>query len=403
MSAATQTSTRRRLAVLFCVPLAFSLLFFIANQAAQHTDLSLQQLESLSSNINALFQLCISGQTGERGFLLTGDETYLVPLREAQAFLPGQIEMCRTYAKDRPNLAPDVNRIIGDAHVLFDQSNKTLDLIQKGSFVEALGKIKAGDGEKTMNDLRANVADFQVQFGRIRGKYLDHQQSINQVAFIFFLIGTAVMIVVLAWLYRALITFVQEREYAQAQLQALNTELEQRIDERTRELQDSNEELQQFAYVASHDLQEPLRTITSFTQLLANRYQGKLDDDADEFIGYIVTSSRRMTELINGLLALVRLRKSGQTTTSVPFEGLLEEAEAGLQAAIRESGARIESSPLPSLAVDKVQLTQVLQNLISNAIKYRGDQPPLIQIGARREYNQWIFSVADNGQGFEKQ
>ena len=197
--------------------------------------------------------------------------------------------------------------------------------------------------------------------------------------------------------------FIQEREDAQAQLQALNTELEQRIDERTRELQDSNEELQQFAYVASHDLQEPLRTITSFTQLLANRYQAKLDEDADEFIGYIVTSSRRMTELINGLLALVRLRKAGQGSSSVPFQSLLEEAEAGLQAAIRESGARIESSPLPSLVVDKVQLTQVLQNLISNAIKYKRDEPPLIQIGARRENNQWIFSVADNGQGFEKQ
>jgi light-regulated signal transduction histidine kinase (bacteriophytochrome) len=110
-----------------------------------------------------------------------------------------------------------------------------------------------------------------------------------------------------------------------------------------------------------------------------------------------------MTELINGLLALVRLRKAGHTSSPVPFQSLLEEAEVGLQAAIRESGARIESSPLPSLAVDKVQLTQVLQNLISNAIKYRRDEPPLIQIGARRDSNQWIFSVADNGQGFEKQ
>jgi signal transduction histidine kinase len=403
MGAAVQTSTRRRLAILFCVPLAFSLLFFIANQAAQHTDLGLQQLESLSGSVNALLLLCTNAQVGERGFLLTGDEKDLIPLREAQAFLPSQIDLCRTYAKDRLDLAPQVSHIIQDVRTQFTESDTTLNLARSGSFVEALAVVKSGRGEVTMTDLRNSVAEFQKQLDHIREQYLDHQQSINQLAFIFFLLGTATMVVVLAWLYRALITFIQEREDAQAQLQALNTELEQRIDERTRELQDSNEELQQFAYVASHDLQEPLRTITSFTQLLANRYQAKLDEDADEFIGYIVTSSRRMTELINGLLALVRLRKAGQGSSSVAFQSLLEEAEACLQAAIRESGARIECSPLPSLVVDKVQLTQVLQNLISNAIKYKRDEPPLIQIGARRENNQWIFSVADNGQGFEKQ
>lgn len=403
MGIAVQTNTRRRLAILFCVPLAFSLLFFIANQAAQRTDLGLQRLESLSGSVNQLLLLCTNAQTGERGFLLTGDEKYLVPLQEAEAFLPSQIDLCRTYAKDRPDFLPQVNHIIADARIRFAQSDNTLNLARNGSFVDALATVKSGAGEVTMDDLRGSVSSFQKQLDRVVEGYLDHQQTINQLAFMFFLVGTAIMVVVLVWLYRALITFIQEREDAQAQLQALNTELEQRIDERTRELQDSNEELQQFAYVASHDLQEPLRTITSFTQLLASRYQGKLDEDADEFIGYIVTSSRRMTELINGLLALVRLRKSGQTSAAVPFQRLLDEAEAGLQAAIRESGARIERSPLPSLVVDKVQLTQVLQNLISNAIKYRRDEPPLIQIGARRDNNQWTFSVADNGQGFEKQ
>ena len=403
IGAAVKTSTRRRLAILFCVPLAFSLLFFIANQAAQHTDLGLQQLDSLSASVNELLLLSTSAQTGERGFLLTGDEKDLIPLREAEAFLPNQLDLCRAYAKARPDLAPRVSHIIQSVRARFVETDTILNLSRSGSFVDALAIVKSGDGELTMTDLRSSVAEFQTRLNGIRERYLERQQSINQLAFIFFLVGTAIMVVVLAWLYRALITFIQEREDAQIQLQALNTELEHRIDERTRELQESNEELQQFAYVASHDLQEPLRTITSFTQLLANRYRGKLDEDADEFIGYIVTSSRRMTELINGLLALVRLRKAGQTSSAVPFQSLLEEAEVGLQAAIRESGARIESSPLPSLAVDKVQLTQVLQNLISNAIKYRRDEPPVIQIGARRESNQWIFSVADNGQGFEKQ
>jgi light-regulated signal transduction histidine kinase (bacteriophytochrome) len=110
-----------------------------------------------------------------------------------------------------------------------------------------------------------------------------------------------------------------------------------------------------------------------------------------------------MTDLINGLLALVRLRKSGQPTTPVSFQTLLDEAEVSLQAAIRESGARVERGPLPSLVVDAVQLTQVLQNLISNAIKYRREDPPVIRVEAKRLPTEWVFSVIDNGQGFDQQ
>jgi light-regulated signal transduction histidine kinase (bacteriophytochrome) len=211
------------------------------------------------------------------------------------------------------------------------------------------------------------------------------------------------MLAVMAWLYHTLISHIQGRDSANSQLQALNAELEARIQQRTADLTVANEELQQFAYVASHDLQEPLRTITSFTQLLQTRYKGRLDEDADEFMGYIVASSRRMTDLINGLLALVRLRKSGQPTVPVSFEKLLDDAEISLQAAIRESGAQIEHGPLPALVVDKVQFAQVLQNLISNSIKYRQDQPVRIRLAAKREATNWVFSVSDNGRGFNQQ
>jgi light-regulated signal transduction histidine kinase (bacteriophytochrome) len=193
------------------------------------------------------------------------------------------------------------------------------------------------------------------------------------------------------------------RDDARDQLEKVNSDLQNRIDNRTRELEEMNSELQQFAYVASHDLQEPLRTITSFSQLLASRYRGRLDADADEFIGYIVTASRRMTDLINGLLQLVRLRKTSQPIAAVPFEKLLDEAEISLQAAIRESGARIERGALPSLVVDPIQFSQVLQNLISNAIRYRSSEPPLIRIFARRDRGNWIFSVTDNGCGFDQE
>jgi light-regulated signal transduction histidine kinase (bacteriophytochrome) len=254
-----------------------------------------------------------------------------------------------------------------------------------------------------MDLVRNSVNELETEINTQQRSFLDHERTLNRSAFVLFMVGTAVMIVVLVALYNALLHFIQGRDAAQAELQTLNAELEARIDERTHELKQTNEELQQFAYVASHDLQEPLRTITSFTQLLASRYRGKLDEDADEFIGYIVSSSRRMTDLINGLLALVRLRKAGQSTTPVAFEELLEDAEASLQAAIRESRAEIQHGPLPALIVDRVQFSQLLQNLISNSIKYRRDERPLVRVEAKRDGSDWIFSIADNGQGFEQE
>ena len=152
--------------------------------------------------------------------------------------------------------------------------------------------------------------------------------------------------------------------------------------------------------MASHDLQEPLRTITSFSQLMAVRYKGRLEEDADEFIGYIVTASKRMTDLINGLLQIVRLRKAGQPTMRISFNKMLDDVEASLQASIRENNVRIDRGPMPDLMVDRVQMLQVLQNLISNAIKYRRDEAPVIHVFAQRSATEWTISVADNGRGF---
>jgi signal transduction histidine kinase len=403
MTLPVDRKTRRRLALLFAVPLAFSLLFFLANQIAQHLDTRFLQLQNLSLSLDRVLSLCKDAETGERGFLLTGDDRYLAPLQQANAWLPGESRLCLTYAKDRPGLQRKVQRVVALAQQRLAEANQVLDTQRSKGFTAALEATRSSDGRGTMDLVRNGVTDLQSEISDERSSYVDHQRMLNRSAFIFFMIGTAVMIVVLVSLYNALLHFIEGRDAAQRELRALNTELEARIDERTHELKQINEELQQFAYVASHDLQEPLRTITSFTQLLANRYRGKLDEDADEFIGYIVSSSRRMTDLINGLLALVRLRKTGQSTNPIAFEELLEEAKAGLQAAIRESAADIQNGALPALIVDRVQFSQVLQNLISNAIKYRRQETPLVRVQAERDGSNWIFSVSDNGQGFDQQ
>ena len=398
------TSTRRRLGILFSLPFAFSLLFFSLTLATERTDVSLLQTQTLTSCVERLDGLANDAQAGERGFLITGDERYLYPFQQANAMLPTAMDSCTHEAEDHPHAiqqqiakADDLvqKRFAQAAHVLEVQSSK--------GFAAAVEAMKADDSETTMDSIRKQIGDLRRELSDEQSKYRQKQHDLMRWAFLIFIIGTFVLIGVMFWLYKALLLYLHGRDAANAELQKVNAELESRIQERTQDLTRANEELQQFAYVASHDLQEPLRTITSFTQLLEARYKGQLDEDADEFIGYIVSSSRRMTDLINGLLALGRLRKAGQATAQVPFDKLLEEAEISLQAAIRESGAEIHSDPLPALVVDRVQFAQLLQNLISNAIKYRREEAPRIKIRAKRDSTSWIFSVSDNGRGFNQQ
>lgn len=167
------------------------------------------------------------------------------------------------------------------------------------------------------------------------------------------------------------------------------------------ELSRSNAELEQFAYVASHDLQEPLRMVASYTQLLARRYQGKLDRDADEFIAFAVDGAKRMQSLINDLLAYSRVGTKGGELRPTDAEAALSSALVNVQGAIEDSGAVIRHSPLPTVYADPVQLVQVFQNLLGNAIKFRNNKPPEIDVACEETSQEWSFSVRDNGIGID--
>jgi len=165
------------------------------------------------------------------------------------------------------------------------------------------------------------------------------------------------------------------------------------------ELARSNRDLEQFAYVASHDLQEPLRMVATYTQLLAERYQGKLDADADKYIHYAVDGALRMQVLVRDLLAFSRVGRQGTELAAIDCSRVMETALQNLEAAIQESGARVVYQQLPTVTADGSQLLQVLQNLIANAIKFRGKEPPVIQISCEKKPREWMFAVADNGIG----
>ena len=175
------------------------------------------------------------------------------------------------------------------------------------------------------------------------------------------------------------------------------------LEESIAELARSNADLQQFAYVASHDLQEPLRMVASYTQLLARRYRGKLDSDADEFIGYAVDGANRMQRLINDLLAYSRVTSQGEVFERVDCNGLVEEVLSNLRVAVEESRAVVTHHPLPTVMADGGQLGQLFQNLIGNAIKFRGKEPPTVHVSAERRTGEWLFAVRDNGIGVDPQ
>ncbi len=192
---------------------------------------------------------------------------------------------------------------------------------------------------------------------------------------------------------------VAELQRAEAELKALNEDLEKRVLDRTMELKRSNEDLEQFAYVASHDLQEPLRMITNYLQLLRQRYKDKLDASADDFIGFALDGSKRMHQLIHDLLTYSRVGTHGKEFVRTDCAQALANALANLRVAIEESRAEITHDPLPTVRGDEVQLTQLFQNLIGNAVKFRGEAAPRIHIGVQRTGTEWEVSVRDNGIG----
>jgi signal transduction histidine kinase len=183
----------------------------------------------------------------------------------------------------------------------------------------------------------------------------------------------------------------------------LRQQAEKDLAQKADELARSNADLEQFAYVASHDLQEPLRMVAAYTQLLSERYQEKLDPDADKFIGYAREGALRMQVLIQDLLAFSRVGRKQSALTNLDCNEVLREVRQTLEAAMQESGAVLTSSDLPSVWADRTQMAQLFQNLIGNAIKFRGEKPPVISVQAEKvaekESEHWLFRVTDNGIG----
>jgi PAS domain S-box-containing protein len=215
--------------------------------------------------------------------------------------------------------------------------------------------------------------------------------------------------------FSAFVRDITEPKRLETELRQANEELEQRVRERTAQLAEqaqqlgranealerSNLELKQFAYIASHDLQSPLRNISGFVQLLRSEYEGRLGERADDWIRRTVQSIQSMQTLIHDLLAYSRVDSQFRPLRTVAMRDVYNDAISMLETSIRDAGAELTCDELPTVVGDRAQLVQVLQNLIGNALTYHGDRPPSVQVFARHGGDEWVFCVRDNGIGIE--
>ena len=364
-----------------------------------HTHLVLEALDALSANVT-------DAETGQRGFLLTGQEPYLRPYNDALNHVQESTRALRDLTSDNPVQQSNLNRLEPVVALKLAELQARIDIRKRDGLDAAAKAVRDGSGRLHMDQIRAVIAEMKDEEQRLLTARSQEASVSSSRAARVIVIGNLLALFFLLLAGAVIFQEMGQRRRAEEEVRNLNADLERRVADRTAELAErakdltrSNSELQQFAYVASHDLQEPLRMVASFTQLLAKRYSDKLDDDAREFINYAVDGAKRMQTLISDLLSYSRVGTQGKAFELVHCDAVLDRVLKSLKIAIEDNGAVIAREPLPAVSGDSIQLSQLFQNLLTNAIKFHGEKPPLVQISAKKNGSTWKLSVRDNGIG----
>lgn len=334
-------------------------------------------------------------ETEQRGYVLTGEDSFLASYERALGQLLQNLKTVRALTADNPDQQRSLDRLEPLIAAKLDELQDHIQVRNGQGLAAGVEAVRAGPGRQSADQIRAGIAAMKQEENSLLVIRSLELEASSRTAGMVIVIGE-----VLAFLFLFAAGFVvqqelRQRKLAEEEVRRLNADLA----ERAKDLERSNVELQQFAYVASHDLQEPLRTIASFTQLLAKRYHNKLDDTAREFINYAVDGSKRMQALIDDLLVLSRVGTQGKPFETVACDAVLDEVLKNLQAAIQDSGALITRGPLPTIFAEESQLTQLFQNLLANAIKFHAADAPHIHVSAERQDAAWKIMIRDNGIG----
>jgi len=396
-------------------------------------------IDPAALNIQFLTTALVDQETGVRGYALSAQRSFLAPYTQGVAEEKSARNSLEAVVGQLPSgTKADLTSVLTQAQYWrIHYAQPTIAEVAKAKKPVTGGSVVAGKAD--FDSLRARIAVLQADINGARVMAvasLNDTASVLDVVFIAVAVGLAVIVVMLAVGLRSKAITPLFRLAAQARRVAggdfehvvtvrgprevtnlaadVNTMRERILHElsatqtanavlqaHAEDLQRSNAELEQFAYVASHDLQEPLRKVASFTQLLQRRYAGQLDSRADQYIEFAVDGAKRMQALINDLLAYSRVGRSSREPTLVSSDSALVAARNNLATSIEESGATIETGHLPLVLAELPLLTAVFQNLLSNALKFSGGKPPRIVVTARRDEPFWLFSFSDNGIGID--
>ena len=335
-------------------------------------------------DLQALLKTVLDEETGMRGYAATGDRLFLEPYRDAMKAYPQHLGAVRS------DLARPVFHSIADFPDRFDAVHRRWSSQIAGTIVANAPRRAVGVqllGKRDVDQMRGLVAQEDGELAHVSAVYGARVEKT---------IGGSIALVVLLTLLLGVAAVRSERASAQAERRLLAS-----LAERNAELERSNRALHEFAYVASHDLQEPLRTVASFTDLLRKRYSGRLDERADEYIEFAVDGARRMQGLIDDILEYSRVSTHGKPLVAVPLDAALNNAMRDLHATIAERRALVEAQPLPMVLGDEWQLSQLLQNLVGNAIKYNAGFDPRVWITSETKNGEAIVHVRDNGIGID--
>lgn len=442
-------SLRRRVIVLLCsvgIVLIASVATIIIT-ALEAREAVVRQVEQLTPAQSALHQTMAAyynQDNGIRSYAATGTLDSLEPYEQGRRTLEASLPQLEKAAQDNPAIDSDIEALLAAGESWSSEfAEPVLDKVRNG---EELTHADVQRGEERFNYLREASSSAQ---GRISVELDEAQKDLDSATQQLAALLTLVVVVIIVlcgflwvmlqhWVLRPLdelgrhlqqvsdgyyahrieVEAPPEIERVACNVDAMRERIVHELDEvgtarralqeqsellerQTEELRRSNLELEQFAYVASHDLQEPLRKVASFCQLLQRRYHGKLDERADAYIDFAVEGAKRMQVLINDLLAFSRVGRMRGEPTVVDANALVDTALDNLAEAIEESGATIEVGELPEVRGEPALLAAVFQNLVGNAIKFRGDDPPHVRISAEPDGTMWSFTVSDNGIGID--
>jgi signal transduction histidine kinase len=368
-----------------------------------HTYVVLVKLDAVLANL-------LDAETGQRGYIITGEESYLRPYNNGLEHAHQNVSELRELTADNPIQQHSLDHLEPLIETKLSELQDRIEIRNRSGLEAAVQGVRAGSGKLHMDQIRVQIAEMKLEEDRLLKLRSEEATASSRTARTVMVTGEVLAVAFLCLAGAIVGQEMMYRKWAEEEVRQINADLERRVAERTAELAErakelarSNAELQQFAYVASHDLQEPLRMVASFTQLLAKRYKDKLDDDAREFINYAVDGATRMQTLISDLLTYARVGTQGKPLAPTDSEALFNRVLDSLKFVIEESGAVISRDALPVIMADPQQIGQLFQNLLTNAMKFRGKEPPRVKVSVEKNGNDWKISVRDNGIGISQE